>query len=122
MRDHVNRFETAIVVDRSSIARQLLSTQLHDHCNRVVAVGSVRELRDHLGDPGVSLVVIDASSEGAMDWLEEVSRQRERPAVLVVTHAPSRHEETHATLLGAIGYLTKPITVEQLARALASSS
>ena len=120
MRMDVNRFETAIVVDRSSIARRLLAGHLHDHCDRVLAVSTVAEMRAHLGDP-VSLVVIDSTAEGAMDWLEEVSRKPERPAVLVVTHLPSRHEEIHATLLGAIGYLTKPVSFDQLARALAPS-
>src|SRR4029453_6906760 len=57
-----------------------------------------------------------------MKRVEEASQQRERPAVLVVTHLPSRREEIHATLLGAIGYLTKPVTFEQLAPPLAPSA
>jgi DNA-binding response OmpR family regulator len=117
----VNRFETAIVVDRSSIARRLLASHLQAHCDRVLAVSSVDELRAQLG-AHVSLVVLDCTVEGAMNWLEQSSQQRERPAVLVVTHLPSRREEIHATLLGAIGYLTKPVTFEQLARALAPSA
>jgi DNA-binding response OmpR family regulator len=117
----VNRFETAIVIDRSSTARRLLASHLQAHCERVLAVSSVEELREQLG-AHISLVVIDCTVEGAMDWLEQTSQQRERPAVLVVTHLPSRREETHATLLGAIGYLTKPVTFEQLSRALALSA
>ncbi|MGH7338815.1 MAG: hypothetical protein ACREI7_14635 [Myxococcota bacterium] len=117
----MNRFGTAIVVDRSSIARRLLAGHLRDHCDRVLAVSTVGELRERLASH-VSLVVIDSTAEGAMDWLEEASRLPERPAVLVVTHLPSRQEEIHATLLGAIGYLTKPITFDQMARALAPAN
>src|SRR5262245_60622013 len=120
MRISVNPFGTAIVVDRSSVARRLLAGHLQDHCDRVLAVGTVAELREQLG-AHVSLVVIDSTADGAMAWLEEVSRQLERPGVLLVTHLPSRQEEIHATLLGAIGYLTKPVTFDQLARALAPS-
>jgi DNA-binding response OmpR family regulator len=115
----VNRFATAIVVDRSSVARRLLAGQLRDHFDRVLAVSSVRDLIGYLGDENVSLVVIDSTADGAMDWLEQTSRRAQRPAVLVVTHLPSRHEEVHATLLGAIGYLTKPVSFDQLASALA---
>lgn len=121
MRRPVNRFGTAIVVDRSSIARRLLAGHLQDHCDCVLAVGTVGELREQLA-AHVSLVVIDSTADGAMDWLEEASRQPQRPAVLVVTHLPSRHEEMHATLLGAIGYLTKPVTFDQIARALVPST
>lgn len=117
----MNRFGTAIVVDRSPIARRLLADHLHDYCDRVLAVGTVGELRDQLG-AHVSLVVIDSTADGAMAWLEEASRQPQRPAVLVVTHLPSRHEEVHATLLGAIGYLAKPVSFDQLARALIPSN
>jgi DNA-binding response OmpR family regulator len=117
----VNRFETAVVVDRSSIARRSIASHLQEHCDRVLAVSSVGELREYLGDADVSLVVIDSTADGAMDWLEETSRHVQRPAVLVVTHLPSRTEEIHATLLGAIGYLTKPVTLDQIARALAPS-
>src|SRR5262245_7858199 len=121
MRKPVNRFGTAIVVDRSSIARRLLADHLHVHCDRVLAVGTVAELREQLGS-NVSLVVIDSTADGAMGWLEEASRQPQRPAVLVVTHLPSRQEEIHATLLGAIGYLIKPVSLDQLARALAPAT
>jgi DNA-binding response OmpR family regulator len=117
----VSHFDTAIVVDRSSVARSMLSGHLRNYCDRVLAVSSVRELREHLG-ANVSLVVIDSTAEGAMDWFEEWSKKPERPAVLVVTHLPSRREEIHATLLGAIGYLTKPITYDQIARALAPTT
>jgi DNA-binding NtrC family response regulator len=118
----MNRFGTAIVVDRSSIARRLLAAHLHGCCEHVLVVSSVRELRDQLCAETVSLVVIDSTADGAMDWLEETSRHAERPAVLVVTHLPSRQEEIHATLLGAIGYLSKPVSFDQLASALAPAS
>ena len=120
MRRAVSRFENAIVVDRSSIARRLLANHLRDYCESVLAVSTVDELREQLG-VHVSLVVIDSTAEGAIDWLEESSRQPQRPAVLVVTHLPSRSEETYATLLGAIGYLAKPVASNELARALAPS-
>jgi DNA-binding response OmpR family regulator len=117
----VKRYGTAIVVDRSSVARRLLAEHLRAHCDHVLAVGEFCDLRAELG-VHVSLVVIDSTADGAMDWLEEASRQRQRPAVLVVTHTPSRQEEIRATLLGAIGYLAKPVSSDQIASALAPAT
>src|SRR5262249_44243259 len=60
--------EAALVVDRSSVARQLLARALRTHCREIACVGSIAEARDHLD--GVSLVVLDATIDGALPWFE----------------------------------------------------
>ena len=75
------------------------------------------ELRERLRGPTVSLVVIEATDE-AMTWFEEMANRAEKPAVLVVTRSPSQAEEFRAALLGAVGYLAKPVPYRRFARAL----
>lgn len=114
-------FERALVVDRSGVARQLLSRALRSYCGAIATVASVAEARDHL-DGEVSLVVLDATLEGALSWFEERCARESKPAFVIVTSRPSQGEETRFSLLGAIGYLAKPISIRQLSHALLSST
>jgi CheY-like chemotaxis protein len=114
-------FASAIVVDRSGVSRQLLARYLRAHCARIEEAGSVRELRDRLRKESVSLVVIEASDE-AMEWFDEMAKLVEKPAVLVVTRNPSQDEEFQAALLGAVGYLAKPVPYRRFAHVLRLSS
>ena len=114
-------FERALVVDRSSAFRQLLSRTLRAYCGAITAVAGIAEARADLDQGGVSLVVLDATVDGALAWLEERSARAPRPAFVIVTSRPSQDEETRVSLLGAIGYLAKPIAVRELSRVLVSS-
>ena len=114
-------FERALVVDGSSASRQRLSRTLQTYCGAITAVAGIAEARKHLDRGGVSLVVLDATVDGALEWLEERCAWAARPAFVIVTSQPSQDEETRVSLLGAIGYLAKPITVRQLSRVLVSA-
>ncbi len=113
-------FERVLIVDRSSVGRQLLSRSLRAHCRVSTAVGSVDEARGH-DDGRLSLVVLDATMDEALPWLEERSASVSKPAFVIVTSQPSQEEETRVSLLGAIGYLSKPFSYRELARVLVSS-
>lgn len=114
-------FERALIVDGSSVARQALSCTLRPYCAAITAVAGIAEARDYLDEGGVSLVVLDATVEGALAWLEKSRAWASRPAFLVVTSRPSQDEETRVSLLGAIGYLAKPIAARELSHVLVSS-
>jgi CheY-like chemotaxis protein len=115
-------FSDALVVDHSSVARQLISRYLKTWCRVSDAVGSVAEANARLERGELSLVVLDAALEGAMPWFERCSLRTPRPAFVIVANRPFQDEETRCTMLGAIGYLAKPVSYAQLAHALACSS
>jgi CheY-like chemotaxis protein len=113
-------FERALVVDGSSVARQLFARSLRSYCGSITAVGSIAEARAN--GEGVGLVVLDASVAGARAWFEERCASPSKPAFVIVTSRPSQDEETRVSIQGAIGYLAKPISFRELAHALVSSS
>src|SRR6185503_10170714 len=59
---------------------------------------------------------------GALAWFEDECRSPAKPAFVIVTSRPSQEEETRISMLGAIGYLAKPISFRDLAHALMSSN
>jgi CheY-like chemotaxis protein len=115
-------FNTALVVDGSVVARQLVNTFLRLHAKQIDCVASVGEAREQVFADASALVVLDMTLEGSVAWLEECAGRDPRPALLGVTTRPTTDEETRVTLLGAIGYLQKPFTYRQLASALARVS
>jgi DNA-binding response OmpR family regulator len=114
-------FERALIVDGSSATRQLLSLTLRVYCGAITAVAGIAEARARVGEGGESLVVLDATVDGALAWFEERCARAARPAFVIVTSRPSQDEETRVSMLGAIGYLAKPIAVRELSRVLVSS-
>ena len=114
---HERAFATGVVVDRSAVSRQLLARYLRAHCEQIEELATVDELRARMRGSTVSLVVVEATDE-AMTWFEEMAKRQEKPAVLVVTRCPSQDEEFRAALLGAVGYLAKPVPYRRFARAL----
>jgi CheY-like chemotaxis protein len=113
-------FERALIVDRSSVARQLFASSLRNYCGSSTAVGSIAEARTHA--EGAGLVVLDATVPGAQAWFEERCASPSKPAFVIVTSRPAQDEETRVSMQGAIGYLAKPISFRELAHALVSSS
>jgi DNA-binding response OmpR family regulator len=106
------------VVDRSIVARHLLARFLRPYCKITSACDTTVEAQMRIGQGGISLVVLDAGLEGALPWLESIPAADARPAFVVVTQHPCRSEEALVSLRGAIGYLSKPISFQSLARAL----
>ena len=114
-------FGTVLVVDPSKVGRALVARLLRLHCNLAIEVGSVVEARERLPSANPSLVVMDVAIDGGFDFLEHVSSLRDKPAVLVLAIHPNAEDETRASLLGAIGYLAKPISLRSVLRALRRS-
>jgi DNA-binding response OmpR family regulator len=115
-------FERALVVDRSSVARHLLERTLRVYCSEIASVESVDAAREQLGAGGVSLVLLGATMPGALAWFEERRAWASGPPFVIVTSRPSEQEETRVSMLGAIGYLAKPIAVRELSHVLVSSA
>ena len=111
-------FDKALVIDGSVVACEVLAHYLTRVSKASESVQSLEEARAWLAGDHASLVVLDATLPGAFDWFECCSAQPERPMVLVVTTRPSFEEEVRATLLGAVGYLPKPISSGELVHAI----
>jgi CheY-like chemotaxis protein len=113
---------SALVVDRAVVSRHLVSRFLTNRYEQVESAPTIEEARVACAIAHPSLVVLDATVEGAFDWFSEWTTRSPKPAFLVATSRPSSLEETRFTLGGAIGYLAKPISFHRLLEALATAS
>jgi CheY-like chemotaxis protein len=116
--------KTVLIVDGSSIARSLLAHLLKAHCREIVELSSTEEAKVALSrQESVSLVIVDAQVDGGgLVLLEHIAGLAAAPPpVIVLTSQPSLDEETQASLLGAIGYLAKPVSLLEILRALRGS-
>jgi len=116
--------KTILIVDGSSVARPLLARLLTGYCREAVELSSAEEAKVALSrQKNVSLVIVDAEMEGGgLALLEHIAGfTAERPLVILLTSQPNLDEETRASLLGAVGYLAKPVSLHEILRALRGS-
>jgi len=116
--------KTVLVVDSSPVARSLLAHLLTAYCCEVVELSSAEEAKIALSrHESVSLVILDAKVDGGgLVLLEHIaSFAAEPPPVILLTPHPSLDEETQASVLGAIGYLPKPVSLSEILRTLRGS-
>ena len=73
-------FESALVVDRSVVARDLLSAYLRTYFKDAVALETIADARRYLNETAASLVVLDATLDGGLAWFEETDSWTVRPA------------------------------------------
>ncbi len=112
---------TVLIVDDSPVARSLLARLLRGYSRELVELSSTEEAKLALSrHTNVSLVMVDTRVGGnGLELLEHIARSAtERPPVIVLTSRPDLEEETRASLLGAIGYLAKPVSLREILRTL----
>ena len=109
---------TVLVVDSSPVGRALVARLLRPYARRTIEVGSAAEARERLSSPDLSLVTIDVSDDRSFSLLEYISGLEEKPSMLVVTANPTVEEEARVSLLGAIAYVEKPVSLREILRAL----
>jgi len=113
--------KTVLIVDASPVARPLLGRLLKAYCTEILELSSTEEAKLALSrHESVSLVMVDAKVEGGgLALLEHIAGfAAEQPPVIVLTSHPNLDEETRASLLGAIGYLAKPVSLREILRTL----
>ncbi|MEM7409742.1 MAG: response regulator [Myxococcota bacterium] len=111
-------YASGLVVDASSVARSLLLRSLRFQCaesREADDVETARRLAEDLDDP---VVILDLELKGALDWLAELNDAGATAPRLAVTARPNPAERERALALGASAYLTKPISLGEIARAL----
>ena len=121
---------SVLVVDDNNSSRALLAAALQSAGMLVetIADGSrvVEVLRDHVASHApFDLVVLDAYMPGT-DGFEIARRTLEEPAiatptVMLLTTVGQRGDAARCRELGVKGYLTKPVTPEELVRAAAAA-
>jgi len=118
----VIRIPKALVIDDSSILCDMLSAVLSPHCGEIVTAAdgaaARRRLREH-GDFGLVLCDVILPDANGFELLEEIlALEAPRPEVILMTARPDREDARRADRLGAIGYLSKPISFRDIAQIL----
>ncbi len=117
----VSMLQTVLVVDPSIVARALLVRMMKPHCDLAVAASGTEDAQRVLRTySDLSLIILESGEQG-LELLEHLRALETRPATLVIASHPTAQDETQALLLGAIGYLPKPISLKAILRALRGS-
>ncbi|WP_294245083.1 ATP-binding protein [Propionivibrio sp.] len=115
--DAISSFRSAatiLVVDDDPVNLGLLNAVLRPHFSVRVASSGADALRVAETEPLPSLVLLDVMMPG-MDGYAVLEKLRESPSgrdipVIFVTAMESSEDEERGLLLGAVDYITKPIT------------
>lgn len=110
-----------LVVDGSETFRQLMQVLLSPYAGRVLAARGLHDACAQITEHAdTSLVLSDVRLPDG-DGFAILSRVRElaepRPRVLLLSTRPNPDDEQRAGALGALGYLCKPITLQDIRRA-----
>ena len=117
-------FRSIIVADGSPAVRELLPLMLASYGPEVVAVADAAAalaVIERAQAPALVIIDMALPPHGGVELFERCAARGEaRPALLAMTTAPSLDEETRVTLLGAIGYLPKPLIQRDIIHAVRS--
>jgi CheY-like chemotaxis protein len=110
-----------LVVDESDTFRQLMQVLLSPYAERVFSAPTLAVACTCIAEhANTSLVLSDVRLPDG-DGFAVLARVREleepRPRVLLLSTHPNEHDEKRAASLGALGYLAKPITLQDIRRA-----
>ena len=111
--------KTVLLVDDDAAATRLYARFLTGKCDVLTAdsgVGAVEMVEAH----PIDLVVMDLAMPGLDGWMAMSLIRARRPTVpfLVVTSLDLHDLEMRVRAAGAVGFLRKPVTAEQLQRAV----
>jgi CheY-like chemotaxis protein len=110
------------VIDDSTILCDMLSAVMSPHCGEIVTATDCaearRRLREHRDFALVLCDVILPDGDGFQLLKEIIALDPPRPDVILMTGRPDREDARRARAIGAIGYLSKPITFREIAEVL----
>ena len=119
-------FENALVVSSSKVIQNLIGRFLREHAATVSGAMSIDEatrLASTMDASGIVVLDADIDKQGGLELLESLAavENANRPAFIVITAKPNLELETRASLLGAIGFLAKPVSLPKLSSILRRS-
>jgi DNA-binding NtrC family response regulator len=113
--------KTILIVDDETNVRLVLQTALESAGYAVIEAADGQAALRRLRDSACSLILLDLKMP-KMDGIELLSRLRSEgnsvPVIMLTAHG-SIHDAVEAMKLGAIDFLTKPITPDALRRVVA---
>jgi CheY-like chemotaxis protein len=111
-----------LIVDDSTVCREMLATLLAPYSDQTLVAGSGREAIEILEQPGaIDLVLTDVVMDDGdgFEVLEHVAKMgASAPQVLMLTAFPREQALERALELGAKAYLHKPTTVRKILNAV----
>lgn len=122
MLDSVFRLDKILVVDDSSVLREVMTAVLSPHCGEIITAEDCASARRQVAaHPDLSLILCDVMlpDGSGIDLLREfASTSTETPDVVLMTARPIPADADVARAHGAVGYLAKPISYRDIVRAL----
>lgn len=116
----MDRFSKLLLIAESPVFRDVLAGILRSHADQVLTAGSARVGRRRIAEHAdISLVLseIVMSDGDGFQLLEYVASLGDpKPAVILLTPRPLEGEARRAANMGAIGYLAKPISLQEIYR------
>jgi CheY-like chemotaxis protein len=116
----VLRFAKVLVIAESAVFRRMIGSILRPHAEEVLTTGSARQGRRRIAEHAdISLVLSDAvlSDGDGFQLLEYVgSLGGPKPRVILLSASPVEADAQRAENMGAIAYLAKPTSFQEIAR------
>jgi len=108
-----------VVVEDDDRFAETLGAELHDRGYRVSRAASLAELQA-LDREGIGYAVVDLRlrSDSGLDAIELIKQASPHARIVMLTGYGSIATAVQATKLGATQYLTKPVDIDELERAL----
>lgn len=114
-----------LVIDDSRCMLQVLGQILKSNCSALLLAGSYADALQHLErDPEIDLVICDVMlpDGNGFDLLAEIAGKLDSlPKFLLITARWTEADRQRARDLGAIAYLPKPVSLQNIRSALATS-
>ena len=110
-----------LIVEDDDRFAETVSAEFQDRGYEVSRAASLEELRE-LEATGVGYAVVDLRlrSDSGLDAVSEIKEHSPHARIVILTGYGSIATAVQATKLGAVQYLTKPIEIDELERALLS--
>lgn len=116
------RLEKVLVVGDSAVLCDVLRLSLAAHCDRVLTAQSARDAENRIAEHcDIDLVLCDVAlpdGDGFRLLALVASLEEPKPRVILMGSDTSEEQANRAYQMGAIGYLSKPITLRAVAAIL----
>jgi CheY-like chemotaxis protein len=113
-------FSKLLLIAESPVFRKVLAGILSAHADQVIEAASAREGRRRIAEHAdISLVLSEVAMRDGSGFqlLEYVGSLGDpKPRVILLTARPAQEEAERAFHMGAIGYLGKPISLQEIHR------
>ncbi|MBW2707794.1 MAG: sigma-54-dependent Fis family transcriptional regulator [Deltaproteobacteria bacterium] len=114
------KIEHVLIVDNESVVRKGISRALANRHIQATEAVNGKEALAHLNTRDFDLVLLDIKMEDmdGVEVLRQIRRKDPETSVVMITGYPTIATAVHCTKLGALDYLTKPFSLDDLDAAL----